>query len=198
VYAVQGFDLSAADQILDMQRDLVAYDGARIALGNRLALAAGPLTVWYSFYWNQMRFGRLLIMQAVDVALWRPSLPVLNWIAVGAGVLRAHVSATDSVGQAGASLSGSGYYHFADYLWVRAYVTSELYVQARSGLATFNNRAGLAYDERHADATDGSHHSISLVYAYASAQVMLAYCWNFEKVDERPDDFLRLLVTYAF
>jgi len=27
---------------------------------------------------------------------------------------------------------------------------------------------------------------------------MLAYYWNFEKVDERPDDFLRLMVTYAF
>jgi len=198
VYVVQGFDLSAPEQILNMQRDLVAYDGARIAFGNRLALAAGPLTVWYSFYWNQMRFGRLLIMQAVDVALWRPSLPVLNWLALGAGVVRAHVSATDKFGQPGASSAESGYFHFADYLWMRAYVTAGLYVQARSGLATFNNRAGLAYDERQADATDGSHHSISIVYAYASAQVMLAYYWNFEKVDERPDDFLRLQVTYAF
>jgi len=94
VYAVQGFDLEAPDQTLNMQRDLTAYAGARIAFGNRLALASGPLTLWYSFYWNQMRFGRLLIMQAVDLALWRPALPVLDRVAMGAGFVRAHISAT--------------------------------------------------------------------------------------------------------
>jgi hypothetical protein len=62
VYAVQGFDLPASGQTLNMQRDLVDYAGARIAFGNRLAVSTGPLTIWYSFYWNQMRFGRLLIM----------------------------------------------------------------------------------------------------------------------------------------
>lgn len=198
VYAVQGFDISASDQVLDMQRDLVSYDGARIAVGNRLALSAGPATVWYSFYWNQMRFGRLLVMQALDMALWRPPFPVLNRFALGVGVVRAHVSATDRFGKPGASASESAYYHFADYLWLRGYLADGFYLQARSGLATFNNRAGFAYDERRADASDGSHHSIALVYEYASAQFMLAYYWNFEKVDERPDDFLRLLVTYAF
>ncbi len=198
VYAVHGFDLSAPDQILNMQRDLVAYDGARIAVGNRLALSAGPLTLWYSAYWNQMRFGRLLLMQAVDLSLWRPSLPVLNRFALGAGFVRAHVSATDKYGQPGASSDEAGYYHFGDYLWLRAYLTDGFYLQAMSGLATFDNRVGLSYDERQADASDGSHHSVALVYQYASAQVMLAYHWNFEKVDEIPNDFFRLLVTYAF
>jgi hypothetical protein len=198
VYAVQGFDLEAPDQTLNMQRDLTAYAGARIAFGNRLALASGPLTLWYSFYWNQMRFGRLLIMQAVDLALWRPALPVLDRVAMGAGFVRAHISATGRYETPGASSDESGYYHFADYLWLRAYLLDGLYVQARSGLATFNNRRGLTYDEARADPSDGSHHNLALVYEYASAQVMLAYYWNFEKVDERPDDFLRLMVTYAF
>jgi hypothetical protein len=198
VYAVQGFDLSAPSQNLNMQRDLVAYDGARIAVGNRLALASGPLTLWYSFYWNQMRFGRLLIMQAVDLALWRPALPVLNRLALGVGFVRAHISATGRYGLPGASSDESAYYHFADYLWVRAYLADGLYLQARSGLATFNNRKSLTYDEARADPSDGSHHSAALVYEYGPAQVMLAYTWNFEKVDERADDFLRLMVTYAF
>lgn len=198
VYAVQGFDLSGPDQPLAMQRDLAAYDGARIAVGNRLALSGGPFTLWYSFYWNQMRFGRLLIMQAVDLSVWRPKLPVLNRLAVGAGFVRAHVSATADWGKPGASPDASAYYHFADYLWLRAYVAEGLYLQARTGLATFNNRAGLTYDEKRPDPADGSHHSVALVYEVASAQVMLAYYWNFEKIDERPDDFLRLLVTYAF
>jgi len=198
VYVVQGFDLPAADQTLAMQRDLVAYDGARIAVGNRLAVSGGPLTFWYSFYWNQMRFGRLLIMQAVDLSLWRPALPVLNRLALGAGFMRAHISATGDWGKPGASPDASAYFHFADYLWLRAYLADGLYLQARTGLATFNNRAGLTYDEQRADPTDGSHHSVAVVYEVASAQVMLAYHWNFEKVDERPDDFLRLLVTYAF
>ena len=198
LYAVQGFDLSSRDQTLNMQRDLVAYDGARIAFGNRLAAAFGPFALWYSLYWNQMRFGRLLIMQGVDFSLWRPSLPFANRFALGVGFVRAHVSATDQFGKPGASPDESGYYHFADYLWLRGYLTQGLYLQARTGLATFGNRAGITYDEHRADASDGSHHSISLVYEYASAQVMLAYYWNFEKVDERPDDFLRLMVTYAF
>ena len=198
VFAVQGFDLPSPDQTLNMQRDLAAYDGARIALGNRLALSSGPLTLWYSFYWNQMRFGRQLIMQAVDVSLWRPSLPVLHRFALGAGFARAHVSATDQWGQPGASLADSAYFHFGDYLWLRGYLTDGFYLQARSGLATFGNLTGLTYDEHQADARDSSHHSLALVFEYASARVMLAYYWNFEKTDERADDLLRLLVSYAF
>ena len=102
------------------------------------------------------------------------------------------------IGQPGASPDESGYYHFADYLWLRAYLTDAFYLQAMSGLATFGNRTGLTYDPRQATASDGSHHSVALGYQYASAQVMLAYHWNFEKVDEVPNDFLRLMVTYAF
>ena len=198
IYAVHGFDLPSATQTLNMQRDLAAYDGARIALGNRLALAWGPVTLWYSFYWNQMRFGRSLVMQAVDLAVWRPPLPVLSRFALGAGFVRAQVSPTDKWGQPGASLDDSAYGHFADYLWVRGYLADGLYLRAMTGLATFGNLSGFTYDELRADASDGSHHSLALVFEYASLQTTLAYYWNFEKVDERPDDFFRLMVTYAF
>lgn len=198
IYAVQGFDVASVDQSLNMQRDLAAYDGARIAVGNRLAVAFGPATLWYSFYWNQMRFGRLLMMQAVDATLWRPSLPVLNRLALGAGLVRAHVSASPDFGRPGASAEASAYYHFGDYLWLRVYLLPGLYLQGRTGLVTFNNWNGFAYDGSRADASDSSHQTLALVYEYASAQVMLSYHWNFEKVDERPDDFLRLMVTYAF
>jgi hypothetical protein len=72
LYCVQGYDLPARDQTLDLQRDLAAYDGARVAAGNRLAVSSGPFTLWYSLYWNPMRFGRQLIMQALDLTVWRP------------------------------------------------------------------------------------------------------------------------------
>jgi hypothetical protein len=65
-------------------------------------------------------------------------------------------------------------------------------------LATFNNHKGFAYDKDRADATDGSHHSLALVAEHAGAQVSLSYTWNFEKVDETANDFLRLMVMYAF
>jgi hypothetical protein len=198
VYSVQGFDLPARDQTLDMQRDLVAYDGARVAVGNRLALSSGPFTFWYSFYWNPMSFGRQLIMQAVDLTVWRPDWPVLNHLALGVGAVRAFVSADESYGRPDAVADAGSYFHFADYVWLRAYLGHWIYLQARSGLATFDNRAGLAYDASRATADDGSHHNVALVVEYAGAQASLAYFWNFEKVDERPDDLLRLTVTYAF
>ena len=198
IYSVQGFDLPARDQTLDMQRDLVAYDGARVAVGNRLALSSGPFTVWYSLYWNPMRFGRQLVMQAVDFTVWRPELPILNRLAVGVGAVRAHISEDESYGKPDAIAGPGAYFHFADYVWLRAYLGDWIYFQARSGLATFDNRSGLFYDASRADASDGSHHNVALVVEYAGAQASLAYFWNFEKVDERPDDLLRLTVSYAF
>jgi hypothetical protein len=197
-YVVQGFDLPGRDRVLEMQRDLQAYDGARVAVGNRLSLSRGPVTVWYSAYWNPLRFGRRVLMQAMDLAIWRPSLPVLNRLAVGVGAVRIHVSADQSYGAPDAIPDAGAYYHFADYLWLRGYATPWLYVQARSGLATFNNHKGFAYDSERADAADGSHHSLALVAEHAGAQVSLSYSWNFEKANETANDFLRLMVMYAF
>jgi hypothetical protein len=198
IYCVQGFDLPARDQTLDLQRDLVAYDGARVAAGNRLAVSSGPFTLWYSLYWNPMRFGRQLIMQAVDLTVWRPALPILNRLALGVGAVRAHVSEDESYGKPDAVAGAGAYFHFADYVWLRAYLGDWIYLQARSGLATFDNRAGLFYDANRADANDGSHHNVALVVEHAGAQASLAYFWNFEKVDEVANDLLRLTVTYAF
>jgi hypothetical protein len=198
IYAVQGFDLPSRDQQLNLQRDLIAYDGARIAVGNRLGLATGPFTLWYSAYWNPLRFGRRLLMQALDFAIWRPDLPVLRRVAVGVGAMRAHVSQDSEYGQPGAADNAWSYYDFGDYLWLRFYLSPWLYVQARGGLSTFNNNSGLTYDSSRADVTDGSHYNLMAVAEYAGAQVSLAYYWNNEKVDERPDDLLRLMLTYAF
>jgi hypothetical protein len=197
-YCVQGYDLPARDQTLDMQRDLVAYDGARVAAGNRLAISSGPFSLWYSLYWNPMRFGRHLVMQALDLTVWRPAVPFLNRLAMGVGAVRAHVSADETFGRSDAVAGAGAYFHFADYVWLRAFLGDWVYVQARSGLATFGNRAGLYYDANRAGAEDGSHHNVALVVEHAGAQASLAYFWNFEKIDEVASDLLRLTVSYAF
>ena len=197
-YVVQGFDLSAREETLNLQRDLLAYAGARVALGNRLAASYGPFSLYYSFFWNPLRFGRQLIMQALDLALWRPRWPVLRHFALGMGAVRAFVSPDESVGRADAVPGADYYFHFADYVWLRAYGADWLYLQARSGLATFGNHRGTFYDDSRATASDGSHHNLALVADYAGATVSLAYFWNFEKIDERADDRLRLTVSYAF
>jgi hypothetical protein len=198
IYCVQGYDLPVRDQTLNLQRDLVAYDGARVAVGNRIALSSGPFTLWYSLYWNPMRFGRQLIMQALDLTVWRPAIPILNRLALGVGAVRAHISADESFGRTDAVAGAGAYFHFADYVWLRAYLGDWIYLQARSGLATFDNRAGLFYDANRADGNDGSHHNVALVVDHAGAQASLAYFWNFEKVDEVANDLLRLTVSYAF
>ena len=198
LYLVQGFDLSARNSALNMQSDLQAYDGARVAVGDRVSLARGPVTLWYSLYWNAMRFGRSLFMQAVDLAIWRPAWPVVNRLALGVGLLRAHVSTDSSYGTPEAVPDAGAYYDFADYLWLRFYATNWLYLQARSGLMTFNNHKGLSYDAERATSADGSHHNLALVAEYAGAQFSLGYYWNFEKVDEYANDFLRFMVMYAF
>jgi hypothetical protein len=197
-YVVQGFDLPARDQVLNLQRDLMAYDGARVGVGNRLAVSFGPLSFYYSFYWNPLHWGRQLLMQAVDLTLWRPQWSILRHVALGVGAIRAVVWADESFGRADAVADAGYYFHFADYVWLRTYFWDWLYLQARSGLATFDNRSGLFYDARRATASDGSHHNLALVAEHAGAMVSLAYFWNLEKVDEVPNDLLRLTVSYAF
>ncbi len=198
LYLVQGFDVSARASTLNMQNDLQAYDGARVAVGDRVSLARGPVTLWYSLHWNSLRFGRSLLMQAVDLAIWRPAWPVVNRLALGVGVLRAFVSADRSYGTPNAVPDAGAYYDFADYIWLRCYATSWLYLQVRSGLQTFNNHKGFSYDSERASAADGSHHNLAVVAEYAGAVVSLGYYWNFEKVDETANDFLRFMVMYGF
>ena len=198
LYLVQGFDVSARESTLDMQNDLQAYDGARVAVGDRVSLARGPVTLWYSLYWNSLRFGRSLLMQAVDLAIWRPAWPIVNRLALGVGLLRAFVSTDSSYGTPNAVPDAGAYYDFADYIWLRCYATSWLYLQVRSGLMTFNNHKGFSYDSERASAADGSHHNLAVVAEYAGAIFSLGYYWNFEKVDETANDFLRFMVMYGF
>jgi len=200
LYVVQGFDLSARGNTLNMQSDLQAYNGdsARVAVGDRVSLSRGPVTLWYSLYWNPLPFGRHLFMQALDLAIWRPALPVVNRLALGVGVLRALISADSSYGKPDAVADAGAYYDFADYLWLRFYATNWLYLQARSGLMTFNNHKGFSYDAERATSADGSHHNVAVVAEYAGATFSLGYYWNLEKVGEYPNDFLRLMVMYAF
>jgi len=64
---------------------------------------------------------------------------------------------------------------------------------------TFNNHKGFSYDAERASAADGSHpQPIGGWREYAGAQFSLGYYWNFEKVGEYPNDFLRFMVMYAF
>jgi hypothetical protein len=198
LYFVQGFDVSARTNALNMQSDLQAYDGARVAVGDRVSLSRGPVTLWYSLYWNPMRFGRSMLMQALDLAIWRPAWPVVNRLALGVGVLRAHISTDSTYGTPDAVTDAGAYYDFADYVWLRVYATRWLYLQARSGLVTFNNHKGFTYDSDRASAADSSHHNLALVAEYAGAQFSLGYHWNFEKVGETANDLLRFMVMYAF
>ncbi len=195
IYAVSGHALTAPGATLDLQRDLAPADKARIAVGDRLAAAFGPVTVWYSFYANSLGFGRRLILQAVDATLWHPvPLPVLDRLALGFGAIRGDISGGDD----GAGGPGKDYFHFADYLWLRLYAWEWLYVQARTGLYTFDNRRGTYLDRTRLDERDSSHHNVALVAQRWGASVSAGYYWNFEKANERPDDFFRLLVSYDF
>jgi len=81
----EGFDVSARDSRLNMQSDLQAYDGARVAVGDRVSISRGPATLWYRLYWNPMRFGRSLLMQAVDLGIWRPAWPGCEPTGIGRG-----------------------------------------------------------------------------------------------------------------
>jgi hypothetical protein len=108
------------------------------------------------------------------------------------------VSADSSYGTADAIAGAGAYYDFADYLWLRVYATRWLYLQARSGLMTFNNRKGFSYDAASATSADGSHHNLTVVAEFAGAQFNLGYYWNFEKVGETANDFVRFMVMYAF
>lgn len=196
IYAVAGHDLGEGGATLDLQKDLAPLDRARVAVGDRASVGFGPLTVWYSIYWNSMRFGRRLLLQAVDASLWHlGDWPVLSRVAAGIGAVRGDVSGGAAEGFGG---PGKDYYHFADYVWLRFTVFDWLYVQARSGLQTFDNRRGLFLDDTRLDERDGSHHSLTVVAQRWGAQTSLGYTWNFEKANEHPDDFLRLLVSYEF
>ena len=94
---------------------------------------------------------------------------------------------------------GYDYYDFADYLQLRYYPTDWLYLQYRTGLRTFNNRRGVVarqlapHERRRLDPQLRRRRR-----ATGASPSGLFYFINLEKVDEIPNDLLRLNVTYEF
>jgi len=189
-YVVRGYRLRQADGILNLQNDFSTTDDLKAGAGARLGAARGPLTAYYSFYFNPLGFGRRLIMQAGDLGLWRVhGVPVLDRLVLGVGALRADVSGGGS---------GADYYHFASYWQARLYVCDWFYLQYRQGLRTFNNRRGVIVDETRLDADDASTHTVGLVARWRGLTAGLHYFLNLEKANEVDDDFFRATVAYEF
>jgi hypothetical protein len=110
-YVVRGYRLRQADGILNLQNDFSTTDDLKAGAGARLGAARGPLTAYYSFYFNPLGFGRRLIMQAGDLGLWRVhGVPVLDRLVLGVGALRADVTGGGP---------GLDYYHFGSYWQAR-------------------------------------------------------------------------------
>jgi hypothetical protein len=189
-YLVRGYRLRQADAILNLQSDFSATDDLKAGMGTRLGAALGPLTAYYSLYFNPLGFDRRLVMQAADVGLWRlHGIPVLDRLVLGVGALRADVSGGGA---------GQDYYHFASYWQARIYVTDFLYLQYRQGLRTFNNRRGVIVDETRLEADDASTHTLGLVARWRGLTAGVHYFLNLEKAGEVDDDFFRVTVAYEF
>ena len=195
-YLIAGYQLRTADAVLNLQSDFAPLDETRLGIGARLGASWGPVSVWYSPYFNSLGFGRRLFLQALDVAVWRPrGVPVLERFSLGAGLLRADVSGGEAEGYGG---PGADYYHFASYLQLRFHPRDWLYLQYRQGLRTFGNRRGLILDSTDLTRDDGSTHNVGAVARWRGLSAGLFHYWNLEKADEVPDDFTRLVVALEF
>jgi hypothetical protein len=190
LYGVRGHGLRRADAVLNLQNDFSPLDDVNPALGLRLGGAWGPLSTFYSVYFNPLGHDRRLLLQAADVTAWRwPDLPVLERLVLGAGLLRGDVSGGGA---------GLDYYHFASYWLARFYVLDGLSLQYRQGLRTFDNKRNLIFDARRSGRDDGSTHNLSLAARYRGLSAALTYFLNLEKADEVDDDVLRLTVAFDF
>jgi hypothetical protein len=190
LYAVRGHELGQRDTVLNLQSNLSPVDSARVAIGARLRASWKAVSLFYSGYANGLGFGRLLYLQAADVAVWRlRGVPVLERMAGELGLLRADVSGAGP---------GQDYYHFASYLRLRYYLTDLAYIQYRQGLRTFDNRRGVILDDTRLTREDGSTHNFGLVSRHGPLTFGLYYYFNLEKADEVRDDFLRITGVYEF
>ena len=195
-YLIAGYRLRRADALLNLQSDFAPLEETRLGLGARLGGSWGPISLWYSPYFNSLGFGRRLFLQALDVAVWRPrGLQVLERFSLGAGLLRADISGGAEQGYGG---PGADYYHFASYLQLRFHPSEWLYLQYRQGLRTFGNQRGLILDSTDLTREDGSTHNVGMVARWRGLSAGLFHYWNLEKADEEPDDFTRLMVAYEF
>jgi hypothetical protein len=190
LYGVRGHGLRRADAVLNLQTDQSPVEDSHPAGGLRLGGSKGPLTGFYSAYFNPLGHERRLFMQALDLSLWRwRRFPVLDRLVLGAGFLRADVSGGGA---------GRDHYHFASYWLARIYTCEWLSLQYRQGLRTFDNKRGLVFDGRRRTVEDGSTHNVAVVARVRGLAVSLSYFLNFEKADEVDDDLARLAVAYEF
>lgn len=195
-YAISGYRLREADSLINLQSDFAPLEDVKFGYGARLAASWGPLSVWYSPYYNRLGFGRRLFMQSLDVTAWRPrGYRFLEHFSLSAGLLRADVSGGTEEGYGG---PGADYFHFASYALLRYHPNDWLYVQYRQGLRTFGNQRGLILDRTDLTRQDGSTHNVGVVARWQGLSAGLYHYWNMEKADETPDDFTRLVVAYEF
>ena len=195
LFVIRGYALPHADSIINLQSGFSPEDATKLAFGNRIGLSWMFVSAWYSAYYNPLGFGRRLFMQALDLTVWRPrGIPVVEHFSLGAGLLRADVSG----GGAGVGGVGFDYYDFADYVQLRYHPFDWLYIQYRAGLRTFNNRRGVILDKTRLTNADASAHNFAIVARHHGLTAGLYYFINLEKVDEIPNDFLRLSVIYEF
>lgn len=187
---LRGFASRGEDAVLNLQGDLSPLDDVKPALSARLRASYGPLSLYYSAFVNPLGFDRLLYLQALDVSLWRwRGIPFVEDLALSFGLLRGDVSGGGP---------GVDHYHFGSYFQARYYAWDFLYFQYRQGLRTFDNQRGLYEDPYRFTTQDASTHSVGAVFQWRGAQVGVYHHWNLEKVDEVDDDFLRVMVGYAF
>jgi hypothetical protein len=195
LFVVRGYALPHPDSIINLQSGFSPEDATKLAVGNRIGLSWMFVSAWYSAYYNPLGFGRRLFMQALDLTVWRPrGIPVLEHFSLGAGLLRADVSG----GGPGVGGVGFDYYDFADYLQLRYYPFDWLYIQYRTGLRTFDNRRGVVLDKTRLTSADASTHNFAVVARSHGLTAGLYYFINLEKVDEVPNDLVRLSVIYDF
>jgi len=188
-FLVRGLALRQADQVLSIQSHVSPLDDLKFAAGGRLAVSWGPASLYYSIYGGGIGFDRSIIMQALDLTIWRiPGVPVLEDLALTIGVVRADMFGGDQPSS----------YHFADYIQLRYYPTRFLYIQYRGGMETRDNRAGLFVDKDRRTQLDGTAHSLAVGYIHGGFSLVLQHLWQLELRDEQPDDLLRLTATYEF
>ncbi len=196
LYVVRGYALRQRDGVLNLQGDFSSADDTRVGVGNRVGVSWGPVSGWYSTYFNGLGFGRRLFMQSADVMLARVrAVPVLGYISLGAGFLRADVSGGAADGFGGPGLD---YYHFGSYVQLRVHPADWLYLQYRQGVRTFNNRRGSWIDDTRLTSDDGSTHNFGIVARRHGLSAGLYYFINLEKGTEVPNDLVRLNVVYDF
>ena len=189
LYVVRGHSLRRADAVLSLRSDLSPDDDARLTVGTRAGVAWGPLAFWYSAAFNPLGFGRQLFMQAADVTLWRArEWPVLRYLSIGAGLMRADVSGAGP---------GGDYYHFGSYFQVRLHPREWIYLQYRQGITTFDNRRGAFVDRSRLTSEDASAHNFGVVVRRGGLSAGLYWFVNLEAV-EVPNDLARAVVTYEF